>query len=469
MNKLPRPVELDERGSLLIGALLISMLMIMLGTVLGNAAVAQLARTNRNIAVLNALQVAEAGVEKTISQLNVDDEFLGFTDDEVFFDNELQGTGIFRTEIIEGAENEKFILSIGEVYRYQDANGSPLNRRVLRVTVVGTESDGFSVHTGPGGLLLGGGANITNSDVYVNGFIDLAGQSQIGTPNDPRGVSVANIRCPLGSNPGASYPEQCSSGNEPITVGSNAAVYGSVCATHQTNNTNIFTGDGGDGLIIGCTAPEVSPPEYDRQAHIDVVEIVAASNDNQYRCQGQNNNVSWPANLQLTGNISLTGNCTINVEGDIYITGNLRTGGSSSIRVSDTVGEEQPTIIVDGDIDIGGSGQFISNNQGTGAKFISFQSNASCNPGCTELSGNELSSSQSQVTVDIGSGVNLAGMVFQSYWGTARLAGGGSVGAIAGQTVDMRGSGTVVFGTTLSSGVKTWRATGYQELSSAQN
>ncbi len=464
MNKFHKPTDLNEDGSLLVAALVVGMLMISLGIVLGNLATAQLIRTNRNISSLNALQIAEAGIEKSISQLNLDETFTGFLTDEVFFDNQQQGLGIFTTEIVEGTEDEKFIISTGSVYRYQDTDGDPLSQRRIRVTVVGTESDGFSVHTGPGGLLLGGNASITNSDVHVNGFIELSGSAQIGTENDPRGVNVPNIRCPLGANPGDSYPEACAAGNEPITVGSNAAIYGSVCATHQTNSTNIFSGDGGEGLITGCTAPEVSPPVYDRQAQLDAVETIASSNDNQYRCQGSNNNITWPNNLRLNGNVSLGGNCTVNIEGDVHITGDFRTGGSSTVRIADAVGEDQPTVMVDGDIDVGGSGQFISNNQGVGGRFISFQSEADCNPDCVELSGNDLYNSQNQVTVDLGSGVNLAGMVFQSYWGTARLAGGGSVGAIAGQLVDLRGSGTVVFGTVLSSGEKTWRATSYQEL-----
>lgn len=464
MNRLQKPLKSDENGSLLVASLIIGMLMIGLGIVLGNLATAQLIRTNRNISSLNALQIAEAGIEKSISQLNLDETFTGFQAEEVFFDNQQQGLGIFTTEIIEGTEDEKFIISTGSVYRYQDTEGEPLSQRRIRVTVVGTESEGFSVHTGPGGLLLGGNASITNSDVHVDGFLQLDGQSQVGTPNDPRGVNVANIRCPLGANPGENYPELCGAGNEPVTVGSNSAIYGSVCATHQTNSANIFPGDGGEGLITGCIAPEVSPPIYDRQAQIDAVEIVASASDNQYRCSGSNNTVTWPNNLRINGNVNLSGNCTVILEGDVYIAGSFRTGGSSTVRVADAVGEEQPTMITNGVIDVGGSGQFISNNLGVGGKFISFQSEAACNPGCVELSGNDLYNSQNQVTVDLGSGVNLAGMVFQSYWGTARLAGGGSVGAIAGQVVDLRGAGTVVFGTVLSSGEKTWRATSYQEL-----
>jgi hypothetical protein len=38
------------------------------------------------------------------------------------------------------------------------------------------------------------------------------------------------------------------------------------------------------------------------------------------------------------------------------------------------------------------------------------------------------------------------------------------VGSAIGQTVDMSGAGTVTFGTTLSSGARTWTITSYQEL-----
>jgi len=189
----------------------------------------------------------------------------------------------------------------------------------------------------------------------------------------------------------------------------------------------------------------------------------AASNSNTYTCQSWPFDRTWPANLRLNGNVSIASSCNVTISGNAYITGNLSIGGASRITVADSVGTTRPVIVVDGTITVGGSAQIVANSSGTGIQFISFRSNASCNPNCTNLTGNDLKNSQNQLTVDVGGAVNLPGMIFQAYWGRARLAGSGSVGSIIGQTVDLSGAGTVVFGTSLSSGVSTWAVTSYQQ------
>jgi hypothetical protein len=47
------------------------------------------------------------------------------------------------------------------------------------------------------------------------------------------------------------------------------------------------------------------------------------------------------------------------------------------------------------------------------------------------------------------------------------LGGSGHIGAVAAQTINMSGAGTIVFGTTLSSGTSTWTITSYQQLPAA--
>jgi hypothetical protein len=152
------------------------------------------------------------------------------------------------------------------------------------------------------------------------------------------------------------------------------------------------------------------------------------------------------------------------VKGNVYITGNLSIGGAARITVDNSVGNTRPVIIVDGTIDVGGSAQLIANTAGTGLEFISFKSTASCNSNCTSLSGNDLKTSSGTQTVSIGGAASLPGMVFDAYWGKITVAGSGNVGSAIGQTVDMSGAGTVTFGTTLSSGARTWTITSYQEL-----
>ncbi|MGH7142481.1 MAG: hypothetical protein ACREF5_03410, partial [Candidatus Saccharimonadales bacterium] len=413
-----------------------------------------------------ALYTAEAGIEESINQLNSNSSFSGYSAAQTFFNDSTQGVGTFTTIISNvSGSNAKTIVSTGTVYR--SGGNSPVATRSVEVTVVGTASGNISVETGPGGLILGGSANITNGPVYINGTVTMSGASQIGTNSQPLAVDVANDACPTGSNPGSTYPVVCTGSTQPISLAYSTTIYGTVCATGQTStgpNNNIKGGNGDLGLEAGCTAPVISTPTYNRSAQISAVTTTASGTSNTYTCQSYPFNRTWPVNLELTGNVSIGGSCKLTIDGDAYITGNLTIGGAATISVANSVGTTTPVVIVDGTITVGGSAAMVANSNGTGIEFISFDSDASCDASCISLSGNDLYNSSKTTTVNIGGAVSLPGMVFQAYWGELVLAGSGHVGAVAGQTINLSGAGTVIFGTTLSSGTSTWAITSYQQV-----
>lgn len=454
----------EQSGSFLVTALIMILLITALGISISELTVAQYQHTNREVYAQNATLVAEAGIEETVHQLNADDTFGGYTTAQQFFNNSTQGYGTFTSTVTNNPDdNSKTIVATGQVYRHS-GDADPFLTRKIRVTVVGTTSGGYSVATGPGGLILKGSATIANSDVYVNGTITMQGSAKIGTSDNPVKVDVGNISCPRGASPGSSYPQLCTDGSQPIAMDYNTEIYGTVCATGQTStgpNNNIKPGNGGDGLKIGCTAPAVSQPVYDRSAQIAAVTTTASASDSTYKCSGSKSK-TWPANLELTGDVTVGGSCTLTIMGNVYITGDLDIGGSTSIRVADGVGNTRPVIMVDGNIDVGGSSSFIANSSGTGLDLVSFK-NSTGNPAATPT-GTNLYNSQQLQTIDVGGSVHSAGMVFDAYWGKVTLAGSGNVGAAAGQMVELDGSGTVIFGTQLSSGSKTWSITSYQQL-----
>ena len=460
-GRLPR----REGGYLLVTVLAIAIIFAVIGVALLQSAASQFRLSSDDLYADNALYVAEAGIEQSVHQLNQDGSFTGYATAQQFFDDTTQGLGTFTTAVTNDAGgNSKTITATGITYRYSTPT-NVVSTKTIKVTVVGTASSGYSVHSGPGGLILSGSADITNGDVYVNGTITLSGAAKIGTANDPLNVHVANDVCPTGANPGSTYPQVCTSG-QPISLAQSTNIYGTVCATGQTStgpNNNIQGGNGGQGLVAGCTAPVVSPPTYDRSGQIAAVTTTASGTSNAYTCQSWPFNRTWPANLELTGNVTIGNSCNVTVKGNAYITGNLTINGASTMTVDNSLGTTRPVVIVDGTITVGGSAAMVANSSGTGIEFISFKSAASCGAACTALSGNDLYNSQSQATVTIGGAVNLPGMVFQSYWGKLVLGGSGHVGAIAGQTIDLSGAGTVIFGTTLSSGTQTWTITSYQQ------
>lgn len=458
----------DEQGSFLVAVLVMIILITALGVSISGLAAEQYQHTKRATFADNASLVAEAGIEETVHELNVDDSFSGYGSPQVFFNNSTQGYGTFITAVTDNSDNSKTVVSTGDVYR-TSSDTTPYIIRKIRVTVVGTGSSGYSVSTGPGGLILGGSANITNSDVFVNGTITMTGTSKIGTASNPVNVDVGNDACPRGSSPGSTYPTVCTDGSQPISMAYSTNIYGTVCATGQTStgpNNNIQSGNGGAGLKPGCTAPSVSQPTYNRAAQIAAVTTTGSGSDTTYNCsQYQNPNGfarTWPANLELTGNVSATSSCNLTITGNVYITGNLTIGGAAQIKVADSVGTTRPVVMVDGTINIGGSASFVANSSGAGIDFVSFK-NSTGNPAATPT-GTDLYNSQQEQNVTVGGAVNSPGMIFDAYWSEVVITGSGNVGAAAGQTVNLSGAGTVIFGTKLSSGSKTWSITSYQRL-----
>lgn len=452
-----------EGGYFLVSAVVMILFLTAIGITIAALTTTQFQHTKRQVFAENAQLVAEAGIEQSVHQLNDNDSFAGYTSAQQFFNNATQGRGTYTTTITDNPDGKsKTLIATGKVYRYGSSTEYVI--RKIKATVVGTSSSGYSVFSGPGGLILSGSANITNSQVYVSGTITMSGASKIGTYSNPVNVDVANNACPTGANPGPTYPSVCS-GTQPISLATSTNIYGTVCATGQTSTgpkNNIQGGNGGLGLKTGCTAPVYPQPTYDRAAQLAAVTTTGSGTSNTYVCSSWPFTRTWPANLKLTGNVSIGGSCDITISGNAYITGNLDIGGAAKIRVADSLGTTRPTVIVDGTITVGGSASMIANSSGTGIQFISFK-NSTGDPAAT-VTGTNLKTSQSIQTISVGGAVNLPGMIFNAYWGKVTLSGSGNVGAAAGQTVDLSGAGTVVFGTTLASGSKTWTITSYQPI-----
>lgn len=460
----------DENGWFLVSVLVMTMFLTIVGVAIASLVAEEYQHSTLEQYTQNASLAAEAGIEQSVVQLNTNNTFAGYSSPQVYFNNTTQGYATFTTTITTSSDGKgKIIVSTANVY-HSSSSTTPAATRSVKVTVVGTSSSGYSVLTGPGGLILGGSANITNSNVYVSGTISMSGGAQIGTDSNPVTVNVANDACPTGPSPGSTYPQVCTDGSQPISMTQNTAIYGSVCATGQTStgpNNNIQTGNGGQGLIAGCTAPVSSPPTYDRLSQINAVTTTGTGTSNTYTCQTSPYDRNWPANLELTGDVSIGDSCNVTINGNVWITGNLTINGSANISVPDSLGTTTPVVMVDGTITVGGSATITPNSSGTGVEFISFDSTNSCTIGttsttyCSSLTGNDLKNSQSLNTISVQGGVNVPGSIFDAYWSEVTLAGSGTIGAATGQTVNMAGAGSVIFGTSLASNTQTWEITSY--------
>lgn len=451
MNRL---IKKDERGVVFFTVLFVGLLLTYVGLSFVTVVLVQFERARESVFISNALLAAEAGIEQTVYAFNETGPFSGYTEVE-FYNDAQQGRGTYETTVTPGIAGERIITSIGRTY---NTKGVFEKERRIKVSIVGTQSTQPNVYAGAGGLILSGAVNVSNTDIYVEGFIQLSNSSaSIGSPSDIREIEARNVWCLVGGN----YPEPCPSGTQPITVNNNAELYGHVCANGQTDGTNIFT------LDTGCTVlPRPNPFTYDRDAHIasmDPVKTYGPSNS-AVAC-GNGDNTEWLDGTTITGSITLNSNsCNLTISGDVYIQGNLDLS-KGTVRVADGL-TTRPVIITDGTITTRNNLAILANDQGIGARLISYKcrndSGVATN-GCSSLNDMALYNSRDQVTIDAKSSDGAIGSIFQSYWGKADVGASGNIASIVGQTVELSGNGSVVFGDNLATETQSiWTIRSYQ-------
>lgn len=452
-----------NQGAILPVMLVVLLFLLSIGLTLVGLALNQLEASERSVAESNGLLTAEAGIEKTIVELNNDDTFGGFTSEQEFFNNADQGMGTYETVVEDGnIRNEKIIHSTGRVYD-SGSSSEPRITRYVETVVVGTTTENYSVRTGPGGLIMSNSATIANGDVHVNGFIDMSNQSRIGSETNPTRVDVAHIYCP--EPPDDTFPEQCGSDDgEPISIQNPAHIYADVYA----NNQQTEDGMSHNGLVSSSGVEEKPLPDTERPSQKQTIEdegqnITASSAS----CTQNNHTETWPANTRITGgDVEISHSCEVILEGDIWISdGGLIMRNSGNITVSEDV-TQQPSIMVDGanGVSLQNSSTIIANGDGYGVDVVTYWSDTDCSPDCDDVTGVELYDSQSQTTIDLDNSGLAAGSNFYARWSKVIVDNGGSVGSVLGQTVELRNSGNISFGEELSSGESVWSVVNYQRV-----
>lgn len=451
-----RQFKRDERGVVFFTVLFIGLLLTFIGLSLAQVAIVQLKRTNENVFISNAILAAEAGIEHTIYTFNETGPFGGIPETE-FYNNAEQGRATYQTVVTAGAiEGERIIVSTGRTY---NKTGVLEKERSVKVSTVGTQSLSPNVYAGAGGLILSGAVKITNTDIYVEGFIQVNNSSaSIGSLADSnREISARNVWCMVSG----SYPEPCPSGTQPITVNNNAAIYGHVCANGQTNSTGIF--------FLDTTCPVLplgSPSTINRDTHIASMDPskVYTPTAPAVAC-GNGDDTEWTNGTTIDGSITINSNsCELTISGNVYVKGNLDLS-KGTVRIADGL-TTKPIILVDGTITTRNNLAIIANDQGQGGRFVSFKcrndSGVAVN-GCSSLSDGALYQSRDHITVDLKSSDGAIGSIMQSYWGKITVGASGNVASVVGQTVELSGNGSVVFGDNLASEIlSTWTIRSYQ-------
>lgn len=420
-------------------------------------------QARRSYQSVNAQMAADAGLDEALIQLTSDSNYAGSGSEVTLMDTGAIKT-TYQTEVIDGASSVyKTISVIARTYTPSTDPTPEVTRRFeIDVEAVTSGTGAASVVSGVGGLVLDSNARISGGDVLVNGRITINNNAQIGLSTNPVNVRAAHQSCPV--PPNSTFPRVCNSGEngQPITIGNNGRIYGNVQATNQTNGANMFS----PGLIAGSSFAPVPLPDYDR----DGQKAAVSANQTAAEADCVNNETkTWPANLKITGSVTFANNCTITVSGDVWITGGLDTGINSRLVISNSVGTDSPTIMIDGadGFNFDNNGQIIPNSSGTGAQIVTYWSADACSPDCTDVTGTALANSQTVETINLSNNGNAQNSVFYARWSQVTVANNGGLGAVAGQTVRLGNNATISFTASVPGSdnlITTWVKRGYMRV-----
>ena len=444
-----------QSGSVLISVIIVMPFLIMIAATYMSLSSASLRLAYIDKSRTSAQFATDAGIDYGLQQINSNGSWTG-TGSEI----ELQNTGGIRTTyqvtVADIDSDSKILTSVGRTYRPASAT-IPESSVTILVDLRSVTTGLFSIVSGVGGLIMSNSAKVVGGDVLVNGEITLSNTAQIGLSGNPVNVEVAHQICP---NPAdATYPRICNpaENGQPITINNSARIYGDVKANNQITSTGMS--DPGLTASSGVGAQLLPPHDRDAQKNAVATTITGAAAG----C-GNNQTRTWAANTKITGDVTVSNNCVVTVLGDVWITGELEIKNTAQMKVDNSLGTTRPTIMVDDSdgAEFSNSTKLVSNSSGTGFQIISYYSRASCSPNCANVTGIDLYNSRNDITIKLDNSAEGPNTVFYAKWTRVQIANSGQIGALVGQTVELKNSSTITFGTSIGTGSTYWIIDGYR-------
>jgi hypothetical protein len=398
----------DNKGSALLPFITIVPFLILITGYFMSMTVSNFRLARADQLLSHAQMATDAGIDTALREINIDNEWLGTTEEvDVHNGDDVRTT--YEITIESPNEDEKTIISTGRSYN-PSTSTTPNSEITIRADLRPVRTGEFSVVSGVGGLFMSNSSKIIGGDVHINGSIMMENSAQIGLAINPLTIDVAHQNCPVPAD--GTYPQLCDAGEngQPISISNPAQIVGTVRANNQTNGGRMVN----PGLASPtCMMPSAGGncvesrvlPEHNRSAQVSAVS--AEESGSWASCSSNNTTRTWPANIKINGNVTIGGSCRILLEGDAWITGQLTLRNSGTLAPADsyTLGSnpDMPTVMVDGQngVVIRNQAQVGSNSAGTGIQLITYWSDAACSPDCSDVTGDDLYRSQNVRTISV--------------------------------------------------------------------
>lgn len=428
------------------GSILVTIIIVMPFFIIITAAFLQQSVSNYRVARQDSYRTqaqfaADGAIDISMEKINQDSSWTGTVGEQPMHnDGKVRTT--YQSVVTSSGSSNKTITATGRTYSPVSST-TPRSKITINVALRPVRSGDYSVVSGVGGLVMKNSAKVVNGSVFVNGKLTMSNSAQIGLAILPVGVKVAHQSCPAGATPGPTYPRVCASGEngQPISISNPAHIYGRVEATNQTNGASMTN----TGLVSGSSVSPVTLPDYDRAAQ----KAAVANNLTGAGASCSVGLKTWEANTKITGNVSLSLACIVTVKGNIWITGNFDMRNLSQLVVSPSL-TESPVIMIDGSSGFSQAqaSALLPSLSLKGFKIITYY-NATGDPDAT-VTGTNLYNSQGATTIDLENTASGLQTEYYARWSKIIVGNSGSVGAIAGQTVELSNTAAITLGTSVS-------------------
>lgn len=404
----------------------------------------------------HAQLATDAGADYAIQQINQNGAWTG-TGGEVELQNNSTSRSTYQSTVTDVDARHKTITTIGKAYR--PGSATPGWSTTIKVGLRAVTTGEYSVVSGVGGMIMQNSAKILGGDVFINGGLNMINSSQVGLVGNPVNLKIAHQNCPVPAD--ATYPRICNPGEngEPITIANPAQIYGEVKANNQISGARMSL----PGLVASSGVTTQPLPPHDRAAQ--KAAVVSSQTGIAASCDSIGDTRTWPANSKIIGDVRISKNCKVTLEGNVWITGKFDMENSGQLIVSNAVGATRPSVMVDGQKTFfKNSAAIVSNASNTGAQIISYWSQASCSPDCADVTGVDLYNSRNEPTIELDNTASGVNTIFYSRWTKVMISNSGQIGALVGQTVELKNSGTITFGSSLGTGTTYWVIEDYRRV-----
>lgn len=365
----------------------------------------------------NALQLAQAGIDKAIRCLNATtEESCGANNYGVNYIGETNtavGNGTF-TVSLSGSGNNRTLTSVG-------TTSDGVTARVkIDSTTIPDGDDGlvftYALQVGQDGAYVANNATV-NGTVYSNGNVSCGTNGRINGDaySALSGGSITNCRVDYDAHADRIL---------------NSTVYRN--AYFRTSPTDIAgTTVSGTQFANQATPTASSIPELDLEFWQTSAEAGGTNNGNLTPATG-----TTIGPLKIVGNLTISGDSVITLAGPLWVTGNVTIGNGATIQLSSSFGANGTVILADHPSDKATYGR------------ITVENNANING-----SGNALShilmistnTSTSDATPAIQLGNNAEGAIFYATNGSIRIQNNAIVKSVVGRRLYLNNNAAVTY------------------------